>query len=85
MAGHLEETGAAGEPHEAGLLALDISKAMALLGWAPVWGFPEAVRHTVTWYRQYHGHGVAGMREFCLGQIRDYSGDAARHRAEWSA
>ncbi|GAB4513407.1 MAG: CDP-glucose 4,6-dehydratase [Roseibium sp.] len=41
--------------HEAGRLSLSIDKARAELGWAPVWGFAEAVEKTVTWYRQVDG------------------------------
>jgi CDP-glucose 4,6-dehydratase len=39
-------------PHEAGLLQLSTDKAAALLRWFPVWSFPDAVGHTVQWYRK---------------------------------
>lgn len=43
--------GAAVQPHEAGLLSLDATKAARELGWRPVWGVEEAVDATVAWYR----------------------------------
>ncbi|MEI6566737.1 MAG: CDP-glucose 4,6-dehydratase, partial [Verrucomicrobiota bacterium] len=42
------------QPHEAGLLKLDCSKASAELGWHGVWNFQETVRQTVEWYRGHH-------------------------------
>ena len=39
-------------PQEAGLLQLSTDKAAALLRWFPVWSFPDALGHTVQWYRQ---------------------------------
>jgi len=43
--------------HEARLLTLATSKARALLGWTPTWGFTQAVAETVRWYRDIHGGG----------------------------
>ncbi len=40
-------------PHEAGLLKLDISKAIAELGWKPRLNAETAVGWTVEWYRQF--------------------------------
>lgn len=37
--------------HEAGLLALDCTKAARELGWHPAWGFDETIATTVRWYR----------------------------------
>lgn len=37
--------------HEAGLLRLDSSKAMANLGWIPKWTLEEALSNTVSWYK----------------------------------
>lgn len=36
-------------PHEAGLLALDSSRARRKLGWTPRWNLDEALRKTVEW------------------------------------
>jgi CDP-glucose 4,6-dehydratase len=38
------------QPHEAGLLKLDINKAMQELGWKPVWSAQKAVDETIRWY-----------------------------------
>jgi len=40
------------QPHEAGLLKLDISKAMAELKWKPRWNASQAIHHTLSWYKQ---------------------------------
>jgi CDP-glucose 4,6-dehydratase len=44
-----------GQPHEAGMLRLDITKAGQELGWHPTWGFDEAVARTLDWYRRVLG------------------------------
>ncbi|NTU53574.1 MAG: CDP-glucose 4,6-dehydratase [Chlorobiaceae bacterium] len=67
--GAWEDHSIPGAVHEAHLLKLDITKAKAMLGWAPVWRFDRAVEETVNWYRQYGHHQV---RELCLRQIDDY-------------
>lgn len=41
-----------GEPHEATLLQLDISKAKERMNWRPLWGFHETVTRTVHGYRE---------------------------------
>jgi CDP-glucose 4,6-dehydratase len=63
----------AGQPHEAGLLKLDCSKARARLHWRPVWHFPEAVQKTVEWYRGFH-QGEDPERLTC-SQIAAYQAD----------
>lgn len=40
------------EPHEAGLLRLDCTKAHSGLGWYPVLPLEESVRMTVEWHKQ---------------------------------
>ncbi len=40
--------------HEAGLLALDCSKARASLGWRPIWSVATTFERTVNWYRHYY-------------------------------
>jgi CDP-glucose 4,6-dehydratase len=39
------------QPHEAGLLKLDISKAMNGLGWKPKYNARQAIEKTLNWYR----------------------------------
>lgn len=41
------------QPHEAGLLKLDISKAIGELGWAPKNNAAQAVQITINWYKEY--------------------------------
>jgi len=60
-------------PHEAGLLRLDIDKAVGRLGWAPRWHFSETVQRTVEWYRAFHGGASAdALAGFCRQQIHEY-------------
>jgi CDP-glucose 4,6-dehydratase len=59
-------------PHEAGQLSLATDKARAILGWAPRWGFEEAVRRTVCWYREVHEG--ADPRQVSLAQIAAFEG-----------
>jgi CDP-glucose 4,6-dehydratase len=40
------------QPHEAGLLKLDISKAQKALGWSPKLDASDAIRWTIDWYKQ---------------------------------
>ena len=45
------------QPHEAGLLQLDCSKANSLLHWHPVWDADLALKKTALWYKQYYSNG----------------------------
>lgn len=60
-----------GQPHETQMLKLDASKARTHLGWEPVMDVEEALRDTVSWYRNH----VAGkdMLQFSLAQIGAYT------------
>lgn len=60
-------------PHEAGRLSLAIDHARDVLGVAPRWALPEAVRRTMVWYRRL-AEG-ASARELCEVDIADH--DAA--------
>ena len=57
------------QPHEAGLLMLDISKAIQLLGWKPVLDFNETVHFTADWYARYAREDVHTL---CQEQIKTY-------------
>lgn len=57
-------------PHEAGLLRLDISKAVSLLGWRPRWNLQLALAATVEWQRGFLAGGDA--RSLCLEQIEQF-------------
>jgi CDP-glucose 4,6-dehydratase len=56
------------QPHEAGLLQLDITKAGRVLGWLPRLVSREAIQYTIDWYRQDPGD----LYQFTLDQIKSY-------------
>lgn len=59
------------EPHEAGLLALDSSKAQNLLGWHNKLKFPESLVWTLSWEKQ-KSDGSENALELCQNQIRAF-------------
>jgi len=59
------------QPHEANFLKLDSSKAMARLGWRPVWDLKRALQSIVTWHQAYLEG--ADLRALSLQQIREYT------------
>lgn len=50
--GTYEITAQTHQPHEAGLLKLDISKAINELNWRPKLNARQAITYTINWYRQ---------------------------------
>jgi CDP-glucose 4,6-dehydratase len=58
------------QPHEAGLLRLDSTKARVRLGWAPRLSLRDALAMTAHWYREQAAG--AGMRRVTLSQIAAY-------------
>ena len=42
------------QPHEAGLLKLDTSKARTFLGWKPIYNVCEAIKRTINWYKYFY-------------------------------
>lgn len=61
------------QPHEAGLLALDSSKARLELGWTPRWALPATLERTLAWNLAWHNG--EDMHTFTRTQIADYQGD----------
>jgi len=59
------------QPHEAGLLKLDISKVITDLGWAPKNNALLAVETTINWYKQFFSN-QDGIVEFTEQQIKDF-------------
>ena len=59
-------------PHEAGILKLDISKAISSLNWNPIWNIEKAVGKTIEWYKNYK---EKDMYQFCEEHIKLYVGD----------
>lgn len=47
-------------PHEATLLRLDISKALGMLPWKPVWNASTAIERTIMWYKNINENSNAG-------------------------
>jgi CDP-glucose 4,6-dehydratase len=56
------------QPHEAGLLKLDISKAKKALDWKPKLNAHEAIRWTIDWYKQKEDRKA----DYTFGQIEEY-------------
>jgi CDP-glucose 4,6-dehydratase len=59
------------EPHEAGLLKLDISKAIAELNWTPKLNAGKAVTMTMNWYKEFLLNPL-NINNFTETQILDY-------------
>lgn len=54
---------------EAGLLSLDISKAINRLNWKPVLNFNKTMAFTAEWYKNYQ---KISMLDFSINQIKQY-------------
>ncbi len=59
------------QPHEAGVLRLDASKARIELGWRPRWRLDTALDRVLAWHQAWRSG--EDMAAFGLGQIRDYA------------
>lgn len=68
------------QPHEAGLLQLDSTKARTLLHWHPVWGLEEGLRQTANWYRAYQEMGEVTTRQ----QLASYVAAAKARNMAWA-
>ncbi len=64
---------ATGQPHEAGLLALDSSQARARLGWRPLWTLQQAIERTLDWHQAWQAG--EDMQTFSRTQIAAYQGN----------
>ena len=60
----------ADQPHEAGLLKLDCSKALHHLSWAPRWSLETAIEKIVMWQKSLQEN--KNMQEVTLSQIKQY-------------
>ncbi|RZK62295.1 MAG: CDP-glucose 4,6-dehydratase [Pedobacter sp.] len=58
-------------PHEAGLLKLDISKAINVLGWKPKLTAEQAVKLTMEWYGEFF-RNPTGLDKYTEYQIMNY-------------
>lgn len=71
--------------HEAPTLTLDVAKAVAHLGWKPVYGVAAAVAATIDWYRKRWSAGTGFSADrLCRAQIFEYQRHAARSGAAWA-
>ena len=61
-----------GDGKEANFLQLDISRAMAELGWRPFYDFEKSVMNTVEWYKHWH-EDKKSISQLTEHQIRSYS------------
>lgn len=58
-----------GQPHEANLLKLDISRAVTELGWMPRLSAADAIEWTINWYKQ----PASEKQAYTFMQIKEYS------------
>lgn len=72
----------AGGPHEAHLLALDITKAREQLGWRPLYPVAHTLEVTAAWYAA--RHEGADVRALTQADITAYAETAARTGAVWA-
>lgn len=70
-------------PHEAFKLNLATDKAFHLLGWQPVWDFPDTIAHTAEWYLSVgNGECPATLTRM---QITAYCTVASKKSLRWTA
>lgn len=67
QSGEWKDTAGKDQPHEAGLLKLDISKAKKMLKWQPKLNAAAAIEWTMQWYKK-----TDAVPEFTFQQINDY-------------
>ncbi|HEY0245515.1 MAG TPA: CDP-glucose 4,6-dehydratase [Mucilaginibacter sp.] len=59
------------QPHEAGLLKLDISKAVNKLKWYPKFNAKNAIEFTIAWYKQFYDN-ENDIVKFTENQIKSF-------------
>ncbi|QES90963.1 CDP-glucose 4,6-dehydratase [Rhizosphaericola mali] len=69
--GNYEIIESVNQPHEAGLLKLDISKAKAELDWHPLMDAQKAIKDTIEWYKEYL-QSPRNIASFTEMQINSY-------------
>ena len=67
------ELDASSNPHEAGFLKLDISKAKSQLGWQPVWELSRTLDKIIAWHRSWLSQ--EDMQAASLAEIEEYMKD----------
>lgn len=67
------------QPHEAGMLRLDCSKARSKLHWAPVWNGEKTFEKTTQWYRSfYESSGLKSSED-----LKSFIEDARDKKITW--
>jgi CDP-glucose 4,6-dehydratase len=75
-----ETSAVANQPHEAGMLRLDCSKALAKLQWQHVWNRKTAVEKRALWHRAfYESNEVSSMED-----LNRYIADAKSKNSVWT-
>jgi len=59
------------QPHEAGLLILDINRSLKELKWRPAMNARQAIENTINWYRQFY-QSPSCIEEITNKQILDF-------------
>jgi CDP-glucose 4,6-dehydratase len=70
--GEWSAEGSGQQPHEAGLLQLDISKVLSRLPWKPKLNAQQAIEWSIGWYKEFYAKG-SDARSLIQQQIRDYT------------
>ena len=70
--------------HEAGLLKLNIDKALFFLDWKPTLNFIETSVFTSFWYKEYYQNNIESMYEFTRNQILEYINLANKRGLLWA-
>ena len=60
-------------PHEAGFLKLDISKAELKLGWKPLWELSLTLKKIIFWHKAWKNK--EDMHAVCIAEIKEYMKD----------
>ena len=68
------------QPHEAGLLRLDCSKARSRLDWKPVWSTDSNFNKTISWYKSFYEQGHILTSE----NLQEYIKDAKQNMLCWA-
>lgn len=66
-------------PHEAGFLKLDCSKAHSRLKWKPVWDIKKTLEITIKWYKEFYENGII----LSLNNLHEYVEDAMKKALIW--
>lgn len=66
--GEWKDCSSPNQPHEAGLLKLDISKAMKELNWVPKLNAKQAIEWTIAWYKKRDEEKIA----YTFKQVEEY-------------